>query len=574
MVAMNKKIRAARFSCLFTGAIVAYVFLCAPAAIAQVTPVVPGAADPSRVAPQPAVPSPSLAPRTHFSTEGVVPPLNVPKNAGEIQFVARDILLSGVTQFPPEAFSAMTTPLKNTQITLADIYALASQITLAYRKAGYLLSYAFIPDQQIANGTVMISVVEGHIADIVVDGKDPNAFITRQYCARITGEKPLRESTLESNLLRINDLPGHSYRAVLSKPQSSELDAFRLTLIPHKKAPSARLGYDNFNSRYLGPSELNAQASASLAPLQQTSLSVLNSIPFDRINYVQLTHSVAAFADVTLDATASYVHSKPEFRLEPLDIESSTSTFSAGINYQFLRQRDENLLLGFHAGSRHVTSNIFTNTLLTRDEIRTVKASLSYDVQDKWQGANIINVDFTQGIPILGSSRQGDNSLSRAQARADFSKAELTITRYQSITENFSALVQGSGQLASSELYASEEFGIGGQSFGRAYDNSEIVGDNGLVGSLELRYHGLRKLQPINLEPFMFVDSGFVTNLDAAQEGFQSLTSIGTGVRFASNHGQSGLVGVAFPLSKNPDAPLYGLENHGPRILLQFVQQF
>lgn len=542
--------------------------------MSQIAPTIPGAADPSRIEPQkPALP-PAISPAPRFSTQGLIPAVNAPQGADKIRFIAKEISLTGMTQFSEADFSSLISPLENKDISLADIYALAGEITLRYRAAGYLLSYAYIPEQQIADGKVFIAVVEGYVAEIITEGADPNDFVTSQYKARITKQRPLKEQTLESTLLRINDLPGRSYRAILHKPEQGSLDRFKLTLVPQKKTPRASLSFDNFSSRYLGPSELSANVAGSLAPLQQTSLSVLNSIPFDRLNYVQLNHSVAAFADVTIEASASYAHSKPEFRLEPLDIESTTTSFSAGLNYQLIRKRDENLLLGLHGGSRHVTSDIFTDNLLTRDEIRFVKASASYDIQDSWRGANVVNVDFTQGLPILGASKTGDLNLSRQQAKPDFSKAELSISRYQSLSQDFSALIYANAQVSSGSLYASEEFGVGGQSIGRAYDNSEIVGDSGVSGAIEFRYLGLRRLQPINLEPFAFIDSGFISNEDAAQEGFESLTSVGAGIRLASDAGQSGLVGVAFPLSRNPDAPIYGLANHGPRILLQFSQQF
>lgn len=64
---------------------------------------------------------------------------------------------------------------------------------------------------------------------------------------------------------------------------------------------------------------------------------------------------------------------------------------------------------------------------------------------------------------------------------------------------------------------------------------SEIVGDRGAAGMLELRYTGWRTLQPVNFEPFVFYDIGFVTNQDSAgQDTRSSLSSAGVGMRFAT----------------------------------------
>lgn len=91
---------------------------------------------------------------------------------------------------------------------------------------------------------------------------------------------------------------------------------------------------------------------------------------------------------------------------------------------------------------------------------------------------------------------------------------------------------------------------------------------------IELRYTGLRTLQPVNVEPYIYIDSGFVTNFDAGQTGRESLTSAGGGLRFASIWGQSGMVGLAFPLSRPVAAPIYGQTASSPRILAQVAQSF
>lgn len=184
----------------------------------------------------------------------------------------------------------------------------------------------------------------------------------------------------------------------------------------------------------------------------------------------------------------------------------------------------------------------------------------------------MINATLTQGLGILGASSDGARNLSRAEAQSDFTKLELSASRLQTLDDDWSALVQASGQIASGPLYASEEFGYGGQIYGRAYDSSEVVGDGGAEAAIELRYTGFRTMQPINVEPFVFYDYGFVTNEDAAQANFDSLSSAGGGVRFASIWGQAGMLAVAFPITRESNAPTYGLDS--ARILFQVAHNF
>lgn len=128
-------------------------------------------------------------------------------------------------------------------------------------------------------------------------------------------------------------------------------------------------------------------------------------------------------------------------------------------------------------------------------------------------------------------------------------------------------LTSAEGQLASGALFSSEEFGYGGQVFGRAYDASEIMGDHGLAGALELRYEGLEMLAPARLVPYAFYDVGVVWNVDPGEEQRASGSSVGLGVRLDLPWGFSGTLGVAQSLTREASAPLYG-DGSAPRFLL------
>lgn len=533
---------------------------------------VPSASDPARVRPDAPKPIPNLAPQAPMLRQDNLPgAASAPPGAAAIQFTLSGVKLEGVTAYAPDHFAALYAPMLGEHVSLQDVYDLAARITLAYRDAGYLLSYATVPDQEISGGKVTITVVEGYLGQVIVDGTDENASLTKHYIARLTSEKPLRDATLESTLLRLNDLPGTSYRAVLSKEAGTPLGASTLTLIPSVKSARASVSFDNFASRFLGPHQVSASLSDSLLARHQTTIFGLTSIPFQKLNYLSLAHAYTLAPDVTVDGSISYTDSEPGYTLEPLDIKSSTSSVSVGINYQAVRQRDENLLLKLLYDSRHVTSDIL-NTALTRDDIRAVRASASYDLRDSWGGANIINATVSQGLGIFNASKRGEPNPSRSEADNDFTKFELSASRLQALSENWSALLQLNGQYATNPLYASEEFGYGGQNIGRAYDPSEIVGDSGGQAAIEVRYAGFRTGQPINIEPFAFYDYGFVTNRDAAQPDFDSLSSAGAGVRFATPAGQSGLVALAIPISRDANTPIYGTDS--ARLLFQITQNF
>lgn len=551
----------------------AALLVLAPTSHAQV---LPGAAEGSRVRPDERI----LAPQGRrtvpvVSGERISPPVTAPEGAEKVRFILKDVQIDGNTVFSDEDLKPYYEDSLGKEISLKKVYQIAGKITRHYREEGYLLSYAYIPNQEVTSGSVRIAVAEGFIGSVNVEGADDNARITKHYIKRLTSERPLSERTLESTLLRLNDLPGTAYRAVLMRDPNAQPGQAILSLVPSAEKARASIGFDNFGSRYLGPNEVSATYADSLFPLQQTTLVALTSVPLDELNYGSIAHSIVVAPEVTVEGSASYTQSAPGYTLRILDIDSTAKTFGLGINYQAIRQRNENLVFKLKTEFTEVASDLLGSTPLTRDSIRVARATASFDNSDGWNGSNVINFTVSQGIDGFGASQAGDINLSRAEAEPDFTKAELSLSRLQSLAENWSFLVQAAGQWADQPLYASEEFGVGGQNYGKAYDTSEIVGDQGASGMIELRYTGWRTIQPMNFEPYVFYDIGIVTNEDSAgQVEHESLSSAGAGMRFATIWGQTGMAGLAFPLTRKVSAPIYGQGENSPRILLQLSHNF
>ena len=106
---------------------------------------------------------------------------------------------------------------------------------------------------------------------------------------------------------------------------------------------------------------------------------------------------------------------------------------------------------------------------------------------------------------------------------------------------------------------------------GRAYDPSEITGDQGLAGTVELRYTGFAPLGSISASPYGFYDIGKVWNKGLGED--QSASSAGAGLIFAHDNGLSLDTGIAFPLTRDIDTPLYGDEEN-PRLYVKTQFRF
>ncbi len=533
---------------------------------------VPGAADTSRIEPLQNTPGiPDNMPASS-SVSSPMPETEIPASAVTARMVLHEVEVEGVSAFSQEEIAQIYAPYLGKEVTLEKVWRFAGEITDLYRKKGYFLSRAYVPAQEIENGTVTIRVVEGYIADVGLDDPIGQRDVIRKILRRLKSFKPVSALQLESAMLQLNDLPGVSFRAFVEPLDNGEQGGVRLSLVPSEDAPRASISFDNFGSRYLGPYQGTASVQDSILPLQETQLMGLSSLPSDELRYVAMQHRIPLYPGWAMEFSGSYVTAAPGASLAPNDIRSDSVDLALGVVWQPIRQREENLLAAVEINGKNTNGDIFRDNPLTRDRMRVARLRLNYDTDDAWDGYNYLSAGINHGLEIIGASEKGDLNLSRAEAAPDFTTLTMNYTRQQALPGEWLSVGQVAGQIASDPLFSAEEFGYGGQSFGRAYDPSEITGDHGLAGMFELRYLGVDPWLDSAFVPYTFYDIGKVWNKDSGGSDF-SASSAGLGVRVSHQLGIYGNLGLAWPLSRAIEEPIYG-NGKNPRLMLQIGWEF
>ena len=108
-----------------------------------------------------------------------------------------------------------------------------------------------------------------------------------------------------------------------------------------------------------------------------------------------------------------------------------------------------------------------------------------------------------------------------------FSKATMDITALQQLGGPFDVMLKLSGQLAGSKLDSSEHIYLGGARGVRAYPQGEASGDEGLLGTVEFRYH--TKLPGLTFS--LYYDAGHV-HTEHNGNGNQTLQGWGVGLTY------------------------------------------
>jgi len=493
-----------------------------------------------------------------------------PDAARGVFFVLNEVRIEGGTIFTDAQLRGLWETYRGKKISLDLIWAMADQLTAAYRQAGYFLSRAYVPQQKIADGVVVLKVLEGYIGKVSLDDAVSDYRVIKGLIADLTRQRPARAQDVESLLLRLNDLPGLSFRAVLTRmPPGEEQDgATMLVLQPGKKPWAGSMTFDNNGSRFLGPNQTSLVYQAALLPLQMTQVSASTSLPTDELNQVSFEHVVTLLPQLKLGVTGGITQAAPGFTLKPLEVESTSTSAGLSLQYTPVRQRTRNVSVRAALDKRDIASDI-AGTALTRDHIRALRLAVSCDGLDPWGGYSSGTVTFSRGLSILNASSDADLNLSRTGASSDFTKLEASFSRQDLFMKNWLLQSSFAGQIAPDALFSSEEFGYGGTAFGRAYDSSEITARNGAAGSVEIQYAKFSGAQPIGVTPYAFYDIGVVWDDNTKRSG----SSAGFGQKFRIDR-VSGNLGVAFPLTRPIATPVYGGDPNGLRVLLQISSVF
>jgi hemolysin activation/secretion protein len=499
--------------------------------MAQVAPrTLPGAVEPGRDRPVPQAPA---QPQYDFTIE-TPSRSNVPRAVNELHFLVKEIRIEGAETLPAASFAPLYQSLLGQQATVSDIVAVADQIEDEYRRAGYVLARAFMPPQRVTNGVFTIRVIEGFVANIVVEGGDEGTqALIRGYFQPVLASKPLALGAIERALLLANDVPGLAVTGVL-QPSANVQGASDLVVTLVEAPYQGGLSADNRGTQFTGVWTLggDAEANGVLRPGDQIGI-IFAADPseFER-HTEQLRYRVPVGAGggaASLFVTST--HSNPGLALRQLDLITDSIAVGPRFSYPLLRTRAASLTVdgGFTVQDATVQA---LNAPFSHDGWRVLDVSLSYLQSALFGGGLAVTGDVAEGIGIFGASSAGSASLSRPGANPEFTKLTSTVRYTHPVYGPLSVALAGQGQYSFAPLVAGEVIAFGGAGIGRGYEPGAITGDRGAGGSLELRYDEHFPDWAIQTaEPYVFYDAARVWNVHGGEGASMDLASGGVGMR-------------------------------------------
>lgn len=489
-----------------------------------------------------------------------------PSSGGAAATKPVDILeyrVEGTQVLSAEEVEAAVYPYLGPGKTADDVEKARAALEKAYAAKGYQTVAVSIPPQQVQDGVVTLSVTEGKVGRLRVKG-------SRYYdIDAVKAQAPsLQEGTVpdfnkvSDDIVALNQLPDRKVTPALRAgvtPGTVDVDLNVEDTFPlhgslelnnryssdtSKLRLNGNLRYDNLwqlgHSLSLGY-QVAPQDTKDSEVYSVSYLARIPSVPWLSLlgYYVDQNSDVNTLGTMNVAGKGNILGARAIVTL-PGD-EGFFHTLSFGVDRKHFQER---VTLGEDGYSTPITYYPMTASYAATwaGEGRTTQANAS------------VTANFR---PSSSDWQDFDNKRYKANTGFAYFRADLAHTEDLPYGAQGWAKVQG--QISNDPLVSSEQFSAGGLDTVRGYLESEVLGDNAALGSVELRSPSLTDL--LGKDVFdewrfhVFVDGGRLTIKEALpeQDSSFSLWSYGVGTRFQLLDYLHGSFDVGIPMITQAD---------------------
>ncbi|MEN4644549.1 ShlB/FhaC/HecB family hemolysin secretion/activation protein [Pantoea agglomerans] len=471
-------------------------------------------------------------------------------------FEINQISLQQASLITPDTQKRLVAPYINQCLSLDRINQLVRAISEWYVQRGYITSRAFLTEQNLSHGTLNITVLEGKLEAIHLQGASARqlnmAFPTR--AGRILNLRDIEQGMEQINRLRTTPVqieiipstqPGYSIVNLTSTPE------FPLTL---------GLNMDNSGQRSTGIGQLSGSLVGNdlLGVADRWFVSGGRSSAFsdwrDAQNF-QAGVSVP-YGYGLLDYSYSWSNYHSRFNANSFDWYSNGDNISNRLSGSWVLFRNGQIKTGLQLGLNHYASHNWLNqTLLQSSSRKLTSLQIGFNHTQKIAGGvATLNPMLSRGMPWFDA--ESDKGKSDDFPKAEFRKWSVSSSFQRPVTQKMWWLSSFYAQWSPDRLYGSERLTIGGENSVRGYKEQYLSGDVGGYLRNELNY-SLFTLPAIGeVSTTLALDGGWLQSdkQDRYAAGTLWGSSLGLGTRNAHVSTQLSLgIPVSYPNYLAPD---------------------
>ena len=410
--------------------------------------------------------------------------------------------------------------------TMAQLRQTVDELTSYCRSHGYPAAAVYLPPQESTDGVVVLRVLPGRYDEIAIENKSRlRTPVARRIIAGLKTGDIITTERLETALYGVSDATGARAVGVLSPGR--EFGTSKLTVrIEDSKESNTVFYVENYGSPSTGRYRYGLQETLydPSGTGDKVNLGTLISNGSLR-NFYANYETVVGHGGSTLGIGVSRMNYKVGRELSPIGAEGNSLTLTLFGQAPLYHLTERSLMFRYGYNYRNLNDDITGFDLRGKKHTHSLYAGLV-----GMQRSRGLMLNYTANLTVgsLGLDSDYSRVLGALNHTEDgtYAKLEADVTAVQQLGHSTDFMVKVSGQKASRNLDSSEEFYLGGPNGVRAYAQGEGTGDEGALGTAELRWR--TPLRGLTLSTFY--DAGAVRVSKGMDGGADRVTLRGWGL--------------------------------------------
>jgi len=447
----------------------------------------------------------------------------------------------GNTLLSAQSIDRLTQPFAGKQRDFADIMLAQEALEAAYHARGHQLIRVDLPEQELDKGVVVLNVVQTRIGHVTVEGNrhfdTPN--IRKALPALREGETP-DVAAVSKSLKLANENPAK--KVVLKMQGGAQDDTVDATLsVADERIWTTSINLDNTGSVSTGRSHAGIL-------LQNANLFGL-----DHVLSLQYTTSLEKPSKVSVYGFGYHI---PLYALgDSIDFfgaysDVNSGTVSAGIFN--IAVSGKGSVMGTRYNHNLVTAGNYASKIVYgldykayQNSMQLLGTELGNDVtvhplslayQGTWTlaaGDAGFSATLLHNIPGGSRGDQQHFTAARTGATDDYTLLRVSASVTEALPDDWLVRAIVNGQYTRDALIPGEQFGAGGASTVRGFEEREVSNDSGAIANLEMYSPPLCKGSLWQCRVLAFYDTAYVSRNHPlpAEIRSASISSTGIGVR-------------------------------------------
>ncbi len=472
-------------------------------------------------------------------------------------------------------------------VTLGMIETVADRITRYYREHGFILAKAYIPQQEVRDGVVTLSLLLGVLGETRVNNNS-------LYDAEVLSEafddvmtKPVTSAAIEERLFLLNDYPGLTTQGFFEAGGQVGDTLLNINVVS-ENAYQSNIRLDNHGTEETGEVRVYGEFlwNNPTTTADQLHLGVLkadttsSTVEGSDTTYGQIRYS-SNFFSPRINLSFGYANNvfvvgrtDPEFGSGAIQaaISGETNISDISVNYKLKRSRVENY--SFRLAFENVESKIAIGSIsgFLDDEVENLTLGFNYEIlQEENKMLHQGSVRYKDGEFVSGHDESFGQAKNYSSIHADYSLLSFWNIPFTEIETR--SILRSSLQYTSDALSSINRFSLGGPTRTRGYGAKIFSADTALHIGADLFFNtpdfldiemGGSNLKNM-IAPFIFFDAAYgesysLSRHDVTGEEFMAttkakLTSYGVGLQFSFSQAFNAKLQIASANSESYDSP-------------------